>query len=69
MNRLKLVLIDTLIAASLVITIIGLIGTMIYYIETHKGKPVVYDCKQSEISPDVPTYVKEYCRKQNARKI
>jgi len=29
---------------------------------------VFYDCRISEISPDVPPKVKEECRKQQARK-
>jgi hypothetical protein len=39
--------------------------SVIFFVPFQKGH--VYDCRISEISPDVPVSVKEACRKLNAK--
>ena len=45
------------------------VGFLMYWSVPKKGDVIVIDCRLAEISPDIPIWAKEECRKANAEKI
>lgn len=50
------------IIAAVVVDLVITFGMIAGYTEWTQGEKVGYDCRISEISPDVPVKVKERCR-------
>ncbi len=48
---------------------IGLLGFTMYASIPKKGDVITIDCRLSEISPDIPIWAKEACRKARMEKI
>lgn len=48
---------------------IALFFVLIYFASPKKGDIIRIDCRLSEISPDIPIWAKEACRKARIEKI
>lgn len=59
---------ETMNGVLMFIFVVFIVVGAVFGIVNMETKKAVYDCRISEISPDVPIEVKEQCRKLNAQK-